>query len=77
MQTLPGGGPYVKDDLISQINSNHERAEQLIGEIESMEGNAGAIVGAVVEVCLPQIESESPRLTSPRSFIVYVIRERQ
>ncbi|KAJ5747838.1 uncharacterized protein N7511_009534 [Penicillium nucicola] len=50
MQTLPGGGPFVKDDLISQINSNHERAEQLIGEIESMEGNAGAIVGAVIEV---------------------------
>ncbi|EKV19538.1 Mediator of RNA polymerase II transcription subunit 5 [Penicillium digitatum PHI26] len=50
MQTLPGGGPYVKDDLISQINNNHERAEQLIGEIESMEGNAGAIVGAVVDV---------------------------
>lgn len=51
MQTLPGGGPYVKDDLVSQINNNHERAEQLIGEIESMEGNAGAIVGAVVDVC--------------------------
>ncbi|KAJ5339267.1 hypothetical protein N7452_005995 [Penicillium brevicompactum] len=50
MQTLPGGGPYVKDDIVSQINNNHERAEQLIGEIESMEGNAGAIVGAVVEV---------------------------
>ncbi|CAG8149644.1 unnamed protein product [Penicillium salamii] len=50
MQTLPGGGPYIKDDIISQINNNHERAEQLIGEIESMEGNAGAIVGAVVEV---------------------------
>lgn len=51
MQTLPGGGPYVKDDLVSQINNNHERTEQLIGEIESMEGNAGAIVGAVVDVC--------------------------
>jgi mediator of RNA polymerase II transcription subunit 5 len=51
MQTLPSGGPYVKDDIVSQINNNHERAEQLIGEIESMEGNAGAIVGAVVEVC--------------------------
>ncbi|KGO46374.1 Mediator complex, subunit Med5, fungi [Penicillium expansum] len=50
MQTLSGGGPYLKDDLVSQINNNHERAEQLIGEIESMEGNAGAIVGAVVDV---------------------------
>ncbi|KAJ5570869.1 hypothetical protein N7535_004529 [Penicillium sp. DV-2018c] len=50
MQTLSGGGPYIKDDLVSQINNNHERAEQLIGEIESMEGNAGAIVGAVIDV---------------------------
>lgn len=51
MQTVPVGGPYQKDDLISQINNSPERAEQLIGEIESMEGNAGAIVGAITEVC--------------------------
>ncbi|KAJ5907889.1 hypothetical protein N7495_000571 [Penicillium taxi] len=50
MQTLPVGGPYQKDDLVSQINTNPERADQLIGEIESMEGNAGAIVGAITEV---------------------------
>jgi mediator of RNA polymerase II transcription subunit 5 len=51
MQTLPVGGPYQKEDLISQINSHPDRADQLIGEIESMEGNAGAIVGAITEVC--------------------------
>lgn len=51
MQTLPVGGPYQKDDLVSQISTNPERADQLIGEIESMEGNAGAIVGAITEVC--------------------------
>lgn len=50
MQTLPVGGPYLKEDLVSQINNNPERADQLIGEIESMEGNAGAIVGAITEV---------------------------
>ncbi|KAJ6024356.1 hypothetical protein N7540_005153 [Penicillium herquei] len=50
MQTLPVGGPYQKDDLIAQINNHPERADQLIGEIESMEGNAGAIVGAITEV---------------------------
>lgn len=50
MQTLPVGGPYNKDDLVNQINANPERAEHLIGEIESMEGNAGAIVGAIIEV---------------------------
>lgn len=52
MQTLPVGGPYQKDDLISQINAHHDRADQLIGEMESMEGNAGAIVGAITEVCI-------------------------
>ena len=46
---------YIKDDLVSQINSHHERAEQLIGEIESTEGNAGAIVGAITEVSLPTL----------------------
>ncbi|KAL2868483.1 putative RNA polymerase II mediator complex subunit Nut1 [Aspergillus lucknowensis] len=50
MQTLPVGGSYVKDDLVSQISANHERAEQLINDIESTEGNAGAIVGAITEV---------------------------
>ncbi|KAL4889650.1 mediator of RNA polymerase II transcription subunit 5 [Aspergillus ambiguus] len=50
MQALPVG--YNKDDLVSQINTNPERAEQLINEIEFTEGNAGAIVGAITEVML-------------------------
>lgn len=50
MQTLPVGGQYRKDRLVPQINSNPERAEQLLNEVESMEGNAGAIVNALVEV---------------------------
>jgi len=50
MQTLSASGQYVKDELVSQINANPERAEHLIGEIESMEGNAGAIVAAITEV---------------------------
>ncbi|OXV07966.1 hypothetical protein Egran_04270 [Elaphomyces granulatus] len=49
MQTLPVGGRYVKDELVSQITGNTQRADQLIAEMESMEGNAGAIVGAVTE----------------------------
>lgn len=51
MQTLPVGGSFVKDELVAQINANHERAEQLVSDIESTEGNAGAIVGAITEVC--------------------------
>nr|Q5B503.2 RecName: Full=Mediator of RNA polymerase II transcription subunit 5; AltName: Full=Mediator complex subunit 5 [Aspergillus nidulans FGSC A4] len=50
MQTLPVGGSYMKDELKAQISANHERAEQLISDIESTEGNAGAIVGAITEV---------------------------
>ncbi|KAL4937955.1 hypothetical protein BDV06DRAFT_64670 [Aspergillus oleicola] len=50
MQTLPTGGSFVKDDLVAQINANHERAEQLISDIEATEGNACAIVGAITEV---------------------------
>lgn len=52
MQTLPVGGQYRKDDLVTQINSSPDRAEQLLNEIESMEGNSGAIVEAVIEVSL-------------------------
>lgn len=48
MQAVPVG--HVKDDLVSQIYANPERAEQLINDIESTEGNANAIVGAITEV---------------------------
>ncbi|WEW55466.1 mediator complex subunit [Emydomyces testavorans] len=50
MQTLPVGGQFMKHNLIAQMNNNPERAEQLLSGIESMEGNAGAIVDAITEV---------------------------
>ncbi|OJD18406.1 hypothetical protein AJ78_01586 [Emergomyces pasteurianus Ep9510] len=50
MQTLPVGGQLRREDLVAQINNSPERAEQLINELESMEGNAGAIAGAITEV---------------------------
>ncbi|ODH38206.1 hypothetical protein ACO22_02480 [Paracoccidioides brasiliensis] len=50
MQTLPVGGQLRREYLVSQINNNPERAEQLINELESMEGNAGAIAAAITEV---------------------------
>lgn len=52
MQTLPVGGRYVKDDIITQILSNQGAADRLISEIEMMEGNAGAVVAAVTDVRL-------------------------
>ncbi|EZF26546.1 hypothetical protein H103_01299 [Trichophyton rubrum CBS 288.86] len=50
MQTLPNGGRFVKHDLVAQINNSHERAEQLLNGVESMDGNARAIVEAIAEV---------------------------
>ena len=50
MQSLPAGGRYVKDDLVSQCTMNPSKIDQLVGELENMEGNAGEIAGAVIEI---------------------------
>ncbi len=52
MQTLPSHGLYEKDQLVQQIAGNAQRGEQLVGEMELMEGNAGVVVTAVIEVKL-------------------------
>jgi len=52
MQTLPTHGLYEKDLLIPQIVGNAQKLEQLIGEMELMEGNSGTIVAAIIEVRL-------------------------
>lgn len=49
-QELPSGGRYVKDVLVQQCLQNPERIKQLIGEIDAMEGNAGAVCQALAEV---------------------------
>lgn len=43
---------YVKQNLIVQCKENFERVYAYIEELENLDGNAGAIVGAVTEVCL-------------------------
>jgi mediator of RNA polymerase II transcription subunit 5 len=55
MQTLPAHGLYEKDQLVQQIVSNSQRGEQLVREIELMEGNAGVVVTAIVEVRLAHL----------------------
>lgn len=50
MQSLPEAGKYVKEDLVAQCTANPGRIEELIGELENMEGNAGEIASALVEV---------------------------
>lgn len=41
---------YTKDGLLQQVSSDSDRVSQLIKELENLDGNAGAIVGAVTEV---------------------------
>ncbi|KAL8889778.1 MAG: hypothetical protein Q9192_005966 [Flavoplaca navasiana] len=50
MQSLPASGRYMKADLVSECTSNPAKIEDLIGELENMEGNAGEIAGALFEV---------------------------
>ncbi|KAK3082359.1 hypothetical protein LTS18_004271 [Coniosporium uncinatum] len=40
---------YSKDGLVAQCSGHPERAEELIGELEKLDGNGGAIVGAITE----------------------------
>ncbi|EFE31548.1 uncharacterized protein ARB_01696 [Trichophyton benhamiae CBS 112371] len=61
MQTLPNGGRFVKHDLVAQINNSHERAEQLLNGIESMDGNARAIVEAIAETLDIMLLFKSPQ----------------
>ncbi|KAL0263481.1 mediator complex subunit [Diplodia seriata] len=51
MSGVPVGGKYIKDNLVAQCSTNFERVEELLNEIEGMDGNAGAIVGAMTDVC--------------------------
>ncbi|KAL8987219.1 MAG: hypothetical protein Q9177_003554 [Variospora cf. flavescens] len=50
MQSLPASGRYVKDDLVANCTANPARIEELVGELENMEGNAGEIAGALIEL---------------------------
>jgi len=50
MQALPAGGRYTEVDLVHQCLADPERTESLLGELEHMDGNVGAVSQAVVEV---------------------------
>ncbi|MCJ1467584.1 mediator complex subunit [Pseudocyphellaria aurata] len=50
MQSLPASGRYVKNDLVAQCSANPTKIEEFIGELENMEGNAGEIAAALLEV---------------------------
>jgi mediator of RNA polymerase II transcription subunit 5 len=50
MQTLPAAGRYVKEDLVQQCLLEPERVEELLEELEQMDGNVGAASQAITEV---------------------------
>ena len=50
MQSLPAGGKYSKDDLVNQCTFNPSKIDQFVSELENMEGNAGEIANAVIEI---------------------------
>ncbi len=50
MQSLPASGRYSKEDLVSQCTTNPAKIDEYIGELENMEGNAGEIASALIEI---------------------------
>ncbi|KAF2142643.1 uncharacterized protein K452DRAFT_318229 [Aplosporella prunicola CBS 121167] len=50
MSSVPDSGKYIKENLVAQCSTNFERVEELLNEIEGMDGNAGAIVAAMTEI---------------------------
>jgi mediator of RNA polymerase II transcription subunit 5 len=53
MQSLPSHGLYEKDQLVQQMLTHGQRVEELIREVELLEGNAGIVVAAIIQVRFP------------------------
>ncbi|KAK8047744.1 Mediator of RNA polymerase II transcription subunit 5 [Apiospora saccharicola] len=49
-QTLPAGGRYNKETLVQQCMTDPERVQGLVGELDNMDGNVGAVCQALTEV---------------------------
>ncbi len=55
MQSLPASGRYIKNELVAQCSSNPARIEEFIAELEKLEGNAGEIAAALLEVSISPV----------------------
>jgi len=51
-QSLPPEGRYVKEQLVQACLQEPDRTLKLIGELDNMNGNVGAVAQAIVEVGL-------------------------
>jgi mediator of RNA polymerase II transcription subunit 5 len=48
---LPDEGRYEKSKLVEACLQDVDRAQKLIGELDNMNGNVGAVAQALTEVC--------------------------
>lgn len=56
-QTLPIGGRYIKETLVEQCMTDPERIQNLIAELDNMDGNVGAVCQALTEVRNPAVST--------------------
>jgi mediator of RNA polymerase II transcription subunit 5 len=49
-QSLPQAGRHVKETLVDQCIADPERIQELVREIDNMDGNVGAVCQALIEV---------------------------
>ncbi|KAI1438531.1 mediator of RNA polymerase II transcription subunit 5 [Xylaria sp. CBS 124048] len=49
-QSLPQDGRQVKDTLVERCSADPERIQELINGIDAMDGNAGAVCQALIEI---------------------------
>ncbi|MCJ1383049.1 mediator complex subunit [Xylographa soralifera] len=77
MQSLPECGKYQKADLVAQCTANPVKIEELVGELENMEGNAAEIAGALVEPMRIKAREHQPVYDEFGSILLLVLVLRQ
>ncbi|TGZ80326.1 Med5-domain-containing protein [Ascodesmis nigricans] len=73
VSAMSASGKYTVELLQEQYHANHDRADRLLEEIESMEGNAGAVCRTLFEIMKGMCET---RATMPlRNFCSFLTRK--
>lgn len=49
-QSLPDEGRLTKEALVQQCLRDHQRTHRMIGDLEKMDGNVGAVAQALIDV---------------------------
>jgi mediator of RNA polymerase II transcription subunit 5 len=61
---------YDKKMLFEQCKNNFDKISMYIDELDNLDGNAGAIAGAIVEVCSPRVkDSLADSHSSSRTYV--------